>query len=355
MNATNRINLSINSPNLPQFHAVMIFRFGNIATLLIPKSKSVALIDFVEPTEARAAFKGLSYRKYHNVPIYLEWAPTGIIDKSKAALAKKALSAKKAQTEEIEVNPTDGKKSKNKKEKEAAEDEESYSTLFVKNLNFTTDEDGLKYHIENLGIKGLRTVSITKKTKGDYLLSTGFGFAEFKSSEAAGEALRKMDGSVLDGHSLQIKPSEKRLSKGSTGDGKGNKAKLVPKGAAAMKLIVRNLAFQATEGELKALFSSFGAVKRVRIPKKMGGVHRGFAFIDFSTIPEASAAMAALTNAHLYGRHLVIEYARDDDEDLDVLRKRAKLDEGAIKMDKKKRRIDDVIEEGTAGVGSDDM
>ena len=34
--------------------------------------------------------------------------------------------------------------------------------------------------------------------------------------------------------------------------------------------------------------------------------------------------MAALTSAHLYGRHLVLEYAKDDeeDQDLDVLRKR---------------------------------
>ena len=329
-------------------------RFGSIATLLIPKSKSVALIDYVEPTEARAAFKGLSYRKYHNVPIYLEWAPTGIIDKGKAALARKIAAGKKSAENDEKLNPT-VKKSKEDKEKEK-EDEESYSTLFVKNLNFTSDEDSLRSHIENLGIKGLRTVSITKRTKGDYLLSSGFGFAEFRSSEAAESALKKMDGSVLDGHALQIKPSEKRISTGPTGKKAENKSKMDPKGAGTMKLIVRNLAFQATEGELKSLFSSFGAVKRVRIPKKMGGVHRGFAFIDFSTAQEAAAAMTALMNAHLYGRHLVIEYARDDDEDLDLLRKRAKLDEGAVREDKKRRRIDDAIEgEDSAGVGSDDM
>jgi multiple RNA-binding domain-containing protein 1 len=246
------------------------------------------------------------------------------------------------------------KKSKEEKEKEK-EDEESYSTLFVKNLNFTSDENSLRSHIENLGIKGLRTVSITKKTKGDYLLSSGFGFAEFRSSEAAEAALKKLDGSVLDGHALQIKPSEKRLSTAPTGTGKkADKSKLDPK-AATMKLIVRNLAFQATEGELKSLFSSFGAVKRVRIPKKMGGVHRGFAFIDFSTAQEAAAAMTALMNAHLYGRHLVIEYARDDDEDLDSLRKRAKLDEGAVREDKKRRRIVDSIEGEGSAIGQDDM
>jgi multiple RNA-binding domain-containing protein 1 len=315
----------------------------------------VALIDFIEPTEARAAFKGLSYRKYHNVPIYLEWAPTGIIDKGKAALAKKIAAGKKTADLDEKSNPA-VRKNKEEKEKEK-EDEESFSTLFVKNLNFTSDEESLRSHIENLGIKGLRTVSITKITKGDYLLSSGFGFAEFRSSEAAEVALKKMDGSVLDGHALQIKPSEKRLSTAPTG-GKGGKKtdknKMDPK-AATMKLIVRNLAFQATEGELKSLFSSFGAVKRVRIPKKMGGVHRGFAFIDFSTAQEAAAAMTALMNAHLYGRHLVIEYARDDDEDLDSLRKRAKLDEGAVREDKKRRRIVDSIEGEGSAIGQDDM
>jgi multiple RNA-binding domain-containing protein 1 len=332
---------------------LFLIRFGSVATLLIPKSKSVALIDFVEPTDARAAFKGLSYRKYHNVPIYLEWAPTGIIDKKKAVLAKsQPLKAKGAdeQSRSVSEKPQAA-------ETKEAEDEETYSTLFVKNLNFKSDEESLRQHISALGIKGLRTVSITKKTKGDYLLSTGFGFAEFKSNEAAESAVRRLDGSVLDGHSLQVKPSEKRISKGSTNSAAGDKdkAKMVAKGAATMKLIVRNLAFQATEGELKALFSSFGAVKRVRIPKKMGGVHRGFGFIDFSTVQEASAAMAALTSAHLYGRHLVIEYARDEDEDLDFLRKRAKLDEGAIQFDKKRRKIDEVIDGGSAGVGADDM
>ena len=349
--------------------------------MLIPKSKSVALIDFIEPTEARAAFRGLSYRKYHNVPIYLEWAPIGIIDKGKAALAKKLMKKK----EDINDNENDEKydksdkndeiinkdkdneikkksKDKNSKLSDIADDEETFSTLFIKNLNFITDENNLKYHIENLNIRGLRTVSVTKKSKGDITMSMGFGFAEFCSSDYAEIALRKLEGSVLDGHSLQVKPSEKRISN----NGKINQSNIDNNAKlnknknkninGSMKLIVRNLAFQATENELKSLFSAFGSVKKVRIPKKMGGVHRGFAFIDFSTIQEASTAMTSLTNSHLYGRHLVIEYAKDEDENLDFLQKRTRLDEGAIKIDKKKRKIDDVVDgEGSAGVGNDDM
>ena len=341
------------------------------------------MIDFIEPTDARSAFKGLSYRKYHNVPIYLEWAPLGIIDKNKAAEMKKiknkdGKNSKNGDNDDDKEDKNDGKndkndkstkekdskKRKNEKEEIEKEDEDSYSTLFLKNLNFTTDEDGLKYHIENLNVQGLRTVSVTKKNKGDVIMSMGFGFAEFKSYEKAEIAMRILDGSVLDGHSLSVKPSEKRLSisnnsnkNGKNGNDKGNeKSKNMKNKDGVMKLIVRNLAFQATEYELKSLFSAFGTVKRVRIPKKMGGVHRGFAFVEFSTVQEASTAMSALINTHLYGRHLVIEYANDNDEDLDFLRKKAKADEGAIKMDKKRRRIDDVIEgEGSAGVGSDDM
>ncbi len=53
-------------------------------------------------------------------------------------------------------------------------------------------------------------------------------------------------------------------------------------------------------------------VKRVRLPKKFDGGHRGFAFVDFVTREEAKAAVKALKNTHLYGRHLVVEWAKED-------------------------------------------
>merc|ERR1740122_431319 len=32
-------------------------------------------IEFADPSEARAAFTKLAYSKFHNAPLYLEWAP----------------------------------------------------------------------------------------------------------------------------------------------------------------------------------------------------------------------------------------------------------------------------------------
>lgn len=41
-------------------------------------------------------------------------------------------------------------------------------------------------------------------------------------------------------------------------------------------------------------FRTFGQLKSVRIPHKFDGTHRGFAFIDFVSKPEAKNAMDAL-------------------------------------------------------------
>jgi multiple RNA-binding domain-containing protein 1 len=98
---------------------------------------------------------------------------------------------------------------------------------------------------------------------------------------------------------------------------------------ASAKLMVRNIPFQATRKELLQLFGSFGQLKKVRLPKKFAGGHRGFCFIEYLTSKEAAAAMNALSRTHLYGRRLVIEWASGDDDqpdDLHHLREKAKRD-----------------------------
>ena len=81
--------------------------------------------------------------------------------------------------------------------------------------------------------------------------------------------------------------------------------------AARTKLVVRNLAFATTAHDVKQLFESFGELRKVRLPKRFDGRHRGFAFVDFAATRDAKAAQAALKQAHLYGRHLVIEWAEN--------------------------------------------
>lgn len=313
----------------------MFSRYGAISSFLVPKSKTVALVDFIEPADARKAFSGLAYRRYHHVPLYLEWAPLNTIDKSKATAENREKSKKNSPSTPTASTSTP-----------AADDLGDYSTLFVKNLNFITTEDGLMRHLTGkLGINRgeIRAVSIPQKQKNGHNISMGFGFIEFTKTSGASSMVGRIDKTVLDGHSLEVKPSDKRLSAAPAAVAAAAKEK-----DGTNKLIVRNVAFQATKEELRALFSSFGSVKTIRIPKKLGGVHRGFAFVDFNTKQEAAAAKAALTNTHMYGRHLVIEYAKDDSEDMEGLRVKAKQDAKAIKTAaaaaSRKRKVGDILD-----------
>lgn len=99
----------------------------------------------------------------------------------------------------------------------------------------------------------------------------------------------------MQGHELQLKLSTKAVD--TDGAGKPQKKrKLRGKGGGkdSTKILVRNLAFESTKRDLRELFSSFGQLKSVRIPRKFDGSNRGFGFVEFLTHEEAAAAMEAL-------------------------------------------------------------
>ena len=50
-----------------------------------------------------------------------------------------------------------------------------------------------------------------------------------------------------------------------------------------------------------------------RVPKRYDGRARGFAFVEYKRASDATSARRALGAAHLYGRHLVIDWADADD------------------------------------------
>ncbi len=51
---------------------------GTVKRLVLPPTKTLAIVEFAEAAEARSAFRGLAYKRFHHVPIYLEWAPSDI-------------------------------------------------------------------------------------------------------------------------------------------------------------------------------------------------------------------------------------------------------------------------------------
>uniref|UniRef100_A0A8C8VE71 Probable RNA-binding protein 19 n=1 Tax=Pelusios castaneus TaxID=367368 RepID=A0A8C8VE71_9SAUR len=324
---------------------------GSLGRVLLPEGGITAIVEFLEPTEAKRAFTKLAYSKFQHVPLYLEWAPMGVFscpppEKKKPEIPEEEGEAKLGTAgDETEEAQKGSEEVAADEEEEEEEEEESVPgcTLFIKNLNFATTEETLKEMFSKVGAVKSCTIS-RKKDKAGALLSMGFGFVEYKKPEHAQKALKRLQGCSVDGHQLEVKISERAVKPTVM----TSRKKQTPKKQKSSKILVRNIPFQATLREIRELFSTFGELKTVRLPKKMAGTgsHRGFGFVDFLTKQDAKKAFNALCHStHLYGRRLVLEWA-DTEETVEALRR--KTAEHFHDSPKKKKRavaLDEILEQ----------
>uniref|UniRef100_A0A8C5E0M0 RRM domain-containing protein n=1 Tax=Gouania willdenowi TaxID=441366 RepID=A0A8C5E0M0_GOUWI len=262
---------------------------GSLGRVLLPPAGLTAIIEFLEPTEAKRAFTKLAYSKV-----------------SAVSADKEEMVKEEKRKDEVEEKDDDD-------DDEEEEEEAQGSTLFIKNLNFSTTEDKLQETFSKCGKVKTCTIS-KKKDKAGKLLSMGYGFVQYQTAEEAQKALRQLQHCSVDEHQLEVKISQ-RVSR---------KKKQTEKKQTGSKILVRNVPFQASVREIRELFCTFGELKTVRLPKKAAGSgnHRGFGFIDFITKQDAKKAFAALCHStHLYGRRLVLEWA-DAEDTVEMLRRK---------------------------------
>ncbi|XP_060195595.1 uncharacterized protein LOC132624868 [Lycium barbarum] len=343
-NGTKRSNHVILVKNLPYGSsegelASMFGKFGSLDKIILPPTKTLALVVFLEPAEARAAFRGLAYKRFKDTPLYLEWAPGNILDQtsdSKNSLIVED-DAKRVLLEQQVEGVTDPY---------VDPDRVKSRSLYVKNLNFKTSDKSLKEHFINHIKDGrILSVRVEKHVKNGKNVSMGFGFVEFDSVDTAINVCKDLQGTVLDGHALilQLRHTKKdQLPKKAEND------------KSSTKLLVRNVPFVAYKKDLEQLFSPFGQIKSLKLPKAATGFgkHRGFAFVEFVTKQEAKNAIEALSNTHLFGRHLVLERAKES-ESLEELRARTaaqfSTEQNGFQTSKlsKKRKQMAILDEGS--------
>lgn len=299
---------------------------GELGRVVMPPSGITALVEFLEPSEARKAFSKLAYTKFKHLPLYLEWAP----DNSFTAPAEKAAVKTEQKTEkkiEQVEESLENVKDENKKKEESEEEEEEAepdTTLFVKNINFVTTEEQLGTYFSKCGPLSYATIATKKDVKNPGgKLSMGYGFVRYKRKADADRALKVLQMTVLDGKTLELKRSERTLTTDVTSAKKTSKVTE----QTGTKILIRNVPFQANVHEITELFKAFGELKAVRLPKKLIGVekHRGFGFVEYYTKSEAKKAFKALgQSTHLYGRRLVLEWAQTEEGIEDIRKRTAK-------------------------------
>ena len=245
-------------------------RYGGLGRVCMPPSHTIAIVEYLEEGHAKNAMDRLAYAQIRGAPLYLEWAPLNTFEKS-------------YELPEVQTKT-------------------QTSTLFVKNLNFETQEEALKVHMEQAGsVKAVKIV----KNKG---MPCGYGFVEYQTEKAASKALRNLNNSIVDGHALKVSEAKTAVITPS----KRPREEPQEDSDNRTKITVKNLAFEATKEELWDLFYNFGEIKSVRIPQKYSGGHRGFGFVDFVSREDALKAKESLQNTHLYGRKLVLEWSQEE-------------------------------------------
>lgn len=81
------------------------------------------------------------------------------------------------------------------------------------------------------------------------------------------------------------------------------------------RLYVGNLAYSATEEELKSLFEQAGTVTSVAVIKdRESGRSKGFAFVEMASDAEAQKAIDILNGKKIGGRDLRVSIARPREE-----------------------------------------
>ncbi|KAB2107045.1 Multiple RNA-binding domain-containing protein 1 [Alternaria gaisen] len=284
----------------------MFEEHGTVTKFLMPPTGMTAIVEFSNVAQAKTAFMSLSYRKMKDSILYLEKAPKDLF--------KEGVATNFVQTtptaQPVQSTQPGAKLSATDLLVDAPEPEATNTaTLYVRNLNFSTTTERLTEAFKPLS--GFRSAKV--KTKIDPkrgVLSMGFGFVEFNSPETATAALRAMDGHDLEGHKLQIKASHKGAD---AAEERRNED--AAKKAASTKIIIKNLPFEASKKDVRALFTPYGQLRSVRVPKKFDASSRGFGFAEFTTKRDAVNAMNALKNTHLLGRRLVLAFAETESDD----------------------------------------
>lgn len=231
-------------------------RYGELKRFLVSPFNTLAIAEYLQKSQAKAALKNLAYHKVNFInPIYLEYAPKGFVKKQTDTIADEGDIA--AHLEEL-------KASGDSKEDVMARQSRQ---IFVKNLNFETREEQLNEAFVDAKTGG-KVKAVTIIRKSDTGQSRGYGFVEMSTEEAAKKAVKRLQNFLLDDHAIKLslstkaitesedkKKKEKVLKKRKANEVSPNaEAELENEDVQSEKLLVKNLAFEATPEEIRELF-----------------------------------------------------------------------------------------------------
>ena len=183
-----------------------------------------------------------------------------------------------------------------------AEEGAGETKLFVGHLSWSVDDAWLKTAFDPFGEVESASVLVDRQSNK----SRGVGFVHFTTHEAAKSALEEMDGQEIDGRAIKVdfatphtpNPAARAKQFGDT------------RGDPSNTLFVGNVSFDANEDMLWEVFAEYGDIVGVRVPTDRDtGKMKGCAYVEFSDIESAKAALEGANGKDIGGRYVRLDFA----------------------------------------------
>lgn len=187
----------------------------------------------------------------------------------------------------------------------------NFTNVFVKNLDESTDDAGLKKMFEPFGEIQSAVIQVDESGK-----RKGFGFVNFVSHEAAQAAVDALNETeIAEGRKLYVGRAQKKSERMDELRRQFEQLKTERNMKyQGVNLYIKNLDDQVDENRLKEEFMPFGNLASVKLMVDETGRSRGFGFVCFSSPDEASKSISELNGKLLFGKPLYVAHAQRKEE-----------------------------------------
>ena len=179
--------------------------------------------------------------------------------------------------------------------------------IFIKNLDELIDNKALHDTFAAFG-----NVLSCKVATDEHDRSRGHGFVHYETAEAAENAIKAVNGMLL---------NDKKVYVGHHIPRKERQSKLDEMKSQFTNLYVKNLDPEMGQDEFERLFSQFGAVTSALIAVDEEGKSKGFGFVNYERHEEAQKAVDTLHDSEHYGRKIFVARAQKKAEREEELRR----------------------------------
>ena len=179
--------------------------------------------------------------------------------------------------------------------------------VFIKNLDNAIDNKALHDTFAQFG--PILSCKVAQDELGN---SKGYGFVHYDTAEAANDAIKHVNGMML---------NEKKVFVGHHIPKKDRMSKFEEMKANFTNVYVKNVPPNVTDEEFRELFEKHGDVTSATLARDEEGKNRGFGFVNYIKHEEAAIAVDTLHDKEFKGQKLYVGRAQKKHEREEELRK----------------------------------